>query len=306
MLIDKSRIEIYHFAEDGDRIVKRTLAEIADDEMNQQLTELRNVLAELYPLMDDIPRIIADAGFQIQKVTFEKRTLDYWNNILKFAADQNGVPDLMGVVRRDYPENMDLIEAYISYLESASRAVPQPAPAALIDELTCTIELLDTEIAKHTYSYKLSNFGGEQEEKTFEFFAKDTTKEELDLERWLVNGDPEANVDQENAPKGVRLIFPFKGEELKRIEFCYTAPAHAFLHKKTGVFSYRAELQHRMNTKLARLTIKLPDGSHDVRYEGKAWLSTAEDKVVFTETNIEKGFPVGFPVFFCNTNFIER
>ena len=58
-------------------------------------SELRNILAQLYPGVDAARRISQDAGLDLNRIVFSGAAIDIWNNILIEAQHTNRLDNLM-------------------------------------------------------------------------------------------------------------------------------------------------------------------------------------------------------------------
>src|SRR5260370_41018765 len=72
---------------------------------NDNLTNLNDVLAGLYPLLSDSYRIVDAAGIPKAFVAFQPRAIDNWHAVLDEANNREKVLDVIRVARKDYPEN---------------------------------------------------------------------------------------------------------------------------------------------------------------------------------------------------------
>ena len=68
------------------------------------LTDLRIILADLYPDRDSIVRVLADADFSITNVNLSDKMVNSWHNILDEARKHEGaIKRIIEIARRDYP-----------------------------------------------------------------------------------------------------------------------------------------------------------------------------------------------------------
>lgn len=72
---------------------------------NQMLTNLRDILADLYLIPSDARRVVEDAGLNPAFIAFDSRAITNWHNILREADKHNKVPDIVAVAHREYPTN---------------------------------------------------------------------------------------------------------------------------------------------------------------------------------------------------------
>lgn len=82
------------------------------------LTDLRTILATLYPTVDDARRVVVDAGLNSLTIAFDAKAILNWQHILEEALRCNRIGELLQVVRLDYPENTNL-----AYAEQVYRTV---------------------------------------------------------------------------------------------------------------------------------------------------------------------------------------
>jgi V8-like Glu-specific endopeptidase len=75
------------------------------------LTNLRDVLADLYFNEAQARTVVADAGLQARFINFEGSSTERWHAILRDANNRHRVEDIVSVARRDYPENQWLAAA---------------------------------------------------------------------------------------------------------------------------------------------------------------------------------------------------
>lgn len=93
------------------------------------LTELRTILATLYPTVEDARRVVADAGLDALRIGFDAKAINNWQQILEEALRSNQVDALLHAAHNEYPENTDLAHA-----EQAYRAVEEQT-VLLLDRL---------------------------------------------------------------------------------------------------------------------------------------------------------------------------
>jgi hypothetical protein len=86
---------------------------------NANLTNLNDVLAGLYPALDESYRIVEIAGLNRTQIRFSAKALDNWYAILREADNQGKVADVIAAARRDYPRNQSLIQAEQGALTTA-------------------------------------------------------------------------------------------------------------------------------------------------------------------------------------------
>jgi hypothetical protein len=69
------------------------------------LTELRKVLAELYPTIQDAQRVVMEAGLDPMYITFSDKAINNWSNILEEAQKRDRVRTIVELAYSEYPEN---------------------------------------------------------------------------------------------------------------------------------------------------------------------------------------------------------
>lgn len=82
---------------------------------------LRDVLAALYSNEQNARVIIADAGLDLIKITFNGPPRAYWHNILTEASHQNQLDRLLVIALGDYRGNRPLEDAYVAYTRLRER-----------------------------------------------------------------------------------------------------------------------------------------------------------------------------------------
>lgn len=70
--------------------------------------QLRTILAQLYPTPADMARVAHDAGVPLERVARGGSALNDWDALLREAAKQQGVAQLLDVAAQEYPGNRDL------------------------------------------------------------------------------------------------------------------------------------------------------------------------------------------------------
>jgi hypothetical protein len=70
---------------------------------NQELTNLRDVLADLYPYRDDARRISMEVGLRTSVIRFDDNAVNTWFNVLNYAMSNNRVESVVGVAVRENP-----------------------------------------------------------------------------------------------------------------------------------------------------------------------------------------------------------
>lgn len=95
-------------------------------------TELRNVLAALYPDQASMERILYDAGLDRSRFPIDQATtaINLWQQILSEAEKQNGLVQIVDCAYKEYPNNKPLERAIRSSgLESVINSFPQAKPS---------------------------------------------------------------------------------------------------------------------------------------------------------------------------------
>jgi hypothetical protein len=72
---------------------------------DENLTNLNDVLAALYPLTVDSIRVVDAAGVPKSFIAFQPRAIDNWHAILEEAQKRNKVSDVIRVALKDYPDD---------------------------------------------------------------------------------------------------------------------------------------------------------------------------------------------------------
>ncbi|MEM7537223.1 MAG: leucine-rich repeat protein [Chloroflexota bacterium] len=78
-----------------------------DASYNQQ-RHLRHHLAQLYPTLDDIRPLLADAGIDHTRITLNGTAQAMWHNILEEAEHSDKLHHLLDIARQDYPRYLAL------------------------------------------------------------------------------------------------------------------------------------------------------------------------------------------------------
>jgi hypothetical protein len=89
------------------------------------LTELRKVLAELYPTVQDSWRVVEDVGLDPAYIIFSDKAINNWSNILEEAQNRNRAQAIIEVAHGEYPENKVL--RYFSELIRGGERLPFPS-----------------------------------------------------------------------------------------------------------------------------------------------------------------------------------
>jgi hypothetical protein len=78
----------------------------------QQLINLREILARLYPVERDARRVVEDAGLNPAHIAFDSKAITNWFSILEEARKHSGkVEAILAVALEEYPENEGLQRA---------------------------------------------------------------------------------------------------------------------------------------------------------------------------------------------------
>ncbi len=72
---------------------------------SRTLSNLRDVLAGLYPTVQDARRVVEDAGLNPAFIAFNPKAVNNWFNILREAKKHHKVPEIIQVAYEEYPEN---------------------------------------------------------------------------------------------------------------------------------------------------------------------------------------------------------
>jgi hypothetical protein len=100
---------------------------------DENLTNLNDVLASLYPLVNDSFRVVDAAGLSKGLIPFQPRALDNWHAILDEANKAGKVSDVIRVARKDYPED--------SFLKRAEEGKLAAVRGPVVNEAEWTSEL---------------------------------------------------------------------------------------------------------------------------------------------------------------------
>jgi len=99
------------------------------------LTQLRDILAELYPEADDARRVAASALLPVEHIDLQGEAANIWQSVLEEAEKQGRTEAIIQAATsaREYPNNPALKEAASAYLQqsapSPARGQPAGAPA---------------------------------------------------------------------------------------------------------------------------------------------------------------------------------
>lgn len=78
---------------------------------DDNLVNLKYVLADLYFLKEDSISVVRDAGLRPSTIPFKDKATNNWSEILDVADKLRKVPDIVRVALRDYPNNEFLLSA---------------------------------------------------------------------------------------------------------------------------------------------------------------------------------------------------
>jgi hypothetical protein len=71
----------------------------------EKQSELRDLLAQLYPREDEARRVASDAGLPVGRIVFSSSAQTRWHNVLEEAAKTRwGVQAVRQVAAHEYPE----------------------------------------------------------------------------------------------------------------------------------------------------------------------------------------------------------
>jgi hypothetical protein len=104
---------------------------------------LRLKLAELYPLPSDWLRVTRDANLLAGAIALQGAALTVWFNILDYASANKHTPQLVDVIRGDYPAYAALCAAYLEELENGVRPTPELPGATTDDRVNIALSGLD-------------------------------------------------------------------------------------------------------------------------------------------------------------------
>lgn len=93
-----------------------------------QLTDLREVLSDLYPNRQDVRRILWDLGQKESRFELEGPTATWWTNVLRVLAQQPGdVDNLLALAAKEYPRNVAVVRLLALLTPSGSTSATAPA-----------------------------------------------------------------------------------------------------------------------------------------------------------------------------------
>jgi hypothetical protein len=92
---------------------------------NDDLTQLRDMLVDLYPTLKNSQRVVDEAGIPRARILFSTTAVENWHAILTEANHRGKILDIIEVVRKDYPESTKrLLEEQTSNLQPVLRVIP--------------------------------------------------------------------------------------------------------------------------------------------------------------------------------------
>lgn len=113
----------------------------------KKLTQLNDVLGDLIPIKDSIPKYVQSAGLRMQDINTNGNASDIWNSVINEADKHEKVNDLVGSILKSYPDNPFLISAIsddnINY--SLSPDIDEVSDWKKVDD--DTLEVLTTNIS---------------------------------------------------------------------------------------------------------------------------------------------------------------
>jgi len=83
---------------------------------NAILSQLRDVLATLYPTVQDARRLIADAELNPNFIAFDNKAINNWHNILQEAVHRSKLDAIVQAARAEYSESPELLQSWQAYL----------------------------------------------------------------------------------------------------------------------------------------------------------------------------------------------
>jgi len=87
---------------------------------NDDLTDLKNELSNLYPTKDDSYSLVRDAGLRSGSIAFKDKAANNWSEIIAEALRQEKVLHIIRVALRDYPDNKILQSAQLALLRQSN------------------------------------------------------------------------------------------------------------------------------------------------------------------------------------------
>src|SRR3989442_6259437 len=87
------------------------------------LTNLKDVLADLYPFKEDSVKVVRDAGMRLSTIRFNDRATTNWAEILDEADKHGKVRNIIEAALREYPEDPFLLSAQKGTLTPAKPLV---------------------------------------------------------------------------------------------------------------------------------------------------------------------------------------
>lgn len=91
---------------------------------------LRYALADLYPDITDVRRIMAQVGIEDERIVLGKSSLNDWSGIIAEAEKQRKLWELLLLATREYPANEKLRSGIEDYLSRHKNGWPTYMPTA--------------------------------------------------------------------------------------------------------------------------------------------------------------------------------
>jgi|688.fasta_scaffold384537_2 hypothetical protein len=88
---------------------------------------LRQILATLYPTVEDSNRVISDAELNPKLVKFSEKAINNWQNILSEAEKQGKIDTIAQIASEEYPNDFQLIGAYEKYKIATDMLLSKPS-----------------------------------------------------------------------------------------------------------------------------------------------------------------------------------
>jgi Trypsin-like peptidase domain/Effector-associated domain 1 len=113
---------------------------------DSNLTNLKYVLADLYPFKENSYSIVQDAGLPLWQINWQNQGIDNWSEILREATNQEKVKDIIQAALKRHPKNPFLLSAFAGTLTPAQDLVSED----LSWENTETIDTLEALTGKQS------------------------------------------------------------------------------------------------------------------------------------------------------------
>jgi V8-like Glu-specific endopeptidase len=72
---------------------------------NENLLNIRDLLASLYPTPQDASRILDESGLDRTRIGFDSRAINTWHSVIEFAVNQSMLDKIIDEALGDYPGN---------------------------------------------------------------------------------------------------------------------------------------------------------------------------------------------------------